>query len=355
MVSSDPRPPHQAEPPHTVGSLLAGVASALADAGCASPQADAEQLMMHVSGRSRTDLILSRRDPVVADDPLVTELPALVARRVAREPLQHILGTAPMGRLELAVGPGVFVPRPETEMVAEWCIAALGKTMLDDGAGRRKAREEAGDGPIVVDLCTGSGALALAIADRVPAASVTGVELDPAALEWARRNVDSCRELWAGERVPRTGSVRILAGDVTDPALVDGDGAPLADLRGRVDLVVSNPPYVPLATDVDAEVRHDPHHAVFGGDDGLDVIRPMMNIVRELLKPGGAIAIEHDDDSGADVSELLAGTGIYRGVEVHRDLAGRDRFTTAYRCGIPDNSTRDNSTRDTDEGTDQAT
>ncbi|QXA53946.1 peptide chain release factor N(5)-glutamine methyltransferase [Corynebacterium freneyi] len=345
--------------------MLSEVAAALADAGCASPQADAEQLMMHVSGRSRTDLILSRRDPVAADDPLVAELPALVVRRAAREPLQHILGTAPMGRLELAVGPGVFVPRPETELLAEWCITALGDVGLDDDPHRRKAGAPAGNGPVVVDLCTGSGALALAIADRVPAASVTGVELDPVAAEWARRNLDSCRELWAGEATPRTGAVRIIAGDVTDPGLVDGADAPLADLRGRVDLVVSNPPYVPLATYVDAEVRHDPHHAVFGGDDGLDVIRPMLNIVRELLAPGGAVAIEHDDDSGADVSELLAGTGFCRDIEVHRDLAGRDRFTTAYRCGgghrcarrgaTGDGATQNDSTRDTNEGTDQAT
>ena len=184
---------------------------------------------------------------------------------------------------------------------------------------------------------------------------MTGVELDPVAYEWARRNLDSCRELWAGEATPRTGAVRIITGDVTDPGLVDGADAPLADLRGRVDLVVSNPPYVPLATDVDAEVRHDPHHAVFGGEDGLDVIRPMLNIVRELLAPGGAVAIEHDDYSGADVSELLAGTGFCRDIEVHRDLAGRDRFTTAYRCGDGHRCARHDSTRDTDEGTDHAT
>lgn len=353
MALSDSRPPRHPEPPHTVGSVLAGVASALAAAGCASPQADAEQLMMHVSGRSRTDLILSRRDPLADGDPLLADLPALVARRVAREPLQHILGTAPMGRLELAVGPGVFVPRPETELLAEWCVGVLGKNTLDDAPERRKAEAPGEHGPVVVDLCTGSGALALAIADQVPAASVTGVELDPVALDWARRNVASCRKLWAGERAPRGGDVRVIAGDVTDPALVDGDGAPLADLRGRVDLVASNPPYVPLATGVEPEVGHDPHHAVFGGDDGLDVIRPMMTIVSALLKPGGAVAIEHDDDSGADVSAVLAGTGLFRDIETHRDLAGRDRFTTAIRH--PDHPAGHGADHTTDEGTDQAT
>ncbi|MFD5867367.1 peptide chain release factor N(5)-glutamine methyltransferase [Corynebacterium sp. NPDC060344] len=325
----------------TVGSILSATAAALSEAGCPSPQADAEQLVMHAGGLSRTDMIFARRDPVGPGDPLLTELPPLVARRAAREPLQHILGTAPMGRLDLAVGPGVFVPRPETELVAQWCVDELGKDLLDDAPDRRKAPQPTGAGPVVVDLCTGSGALALAIADQIPAASVTGVELDPVALDWARRNLATCREMWAGERGARKGEVRLVGGDVTDPALV-GEASMLADLRGRADLVVSNPPYVPLATDVDAEVRHDPHHAVFGGDDGLDVIRPMMNTVRALLKPGGIVAIEHDDDSGADMTALLAGTGIFHGIEVHRDLAGRDRFTTARR-------------RSTDEGTDQAT
>lgn len=327
--------------PATVGSILSAAAGTLAEAGCASPLHDAEQLMMHVSGRSRTDLILSRRDAVAADDPLATDLPALVRRRAAREPLQHIIGTAPMGRLELQVGPGVFVPRPETELLAQWCVDAL-------AAGNTGA-------PVVVDLCTGSGALALAIADAVPPARVTGVELDPRARRWADRNVAACRRLWAGEGVPRTGTVEVVAGDVVKHSLVDG-GA-LSHLRGAVDLVVSNPPYVPLSAEVSAEVRHDPQHAVFGGDDGLDVIRPMMNVVRELLRPGGIVAIEHDDASGPDMIALLRGTGEWRGIEVHRDLAGRDRFTTAtFRPrGRGHEHNRDH-TRDDDqdEGTDQA-
>ncbi|WP_295624932.1 peptide chain release factor N(5)-glutamine methyltransferase [uncultured Corynebacterium sp.] len=315
----------------TVGSVLAESVAALAAAGCPSPQADAEQLMMHVSGRSRTDLLLSRRDRLADDDPLVARLPALIARRVDREPLQHIVGTAPMGRLDLAVGPGVFVPRPETEFLAQWCVDALRSmkgNSLDDGDGR-----EAGSPPLVVDLCTGSGALALGIADAVPAASVVGVEIDDVARGWAERNVSRCRELWSSEPAPRTGDVSVIAGDVTDMALVGGAGdssdAPLAHLRGRVDLVVSNPPYVPLSTDVGPEVRHDPRHAVFGGDDGLDVMRPMMNVVRALLRPGGLVAIEHDDDSGGDVVKLLESHGCFDDIAVHPDLAGRDRFTTA--------------------------
>lgn len=311
MPTSDPAHP---APAVTVGSLLDAAAAALAAAGCPSPRTDAEQLMMHVTGRSRTDLILSRRDVVGDCDPLLTRLPAAIARRAAREPLQHIIGTAPMLGLELEVGPGVFVPRPETELLAEWSVAALD----DDPA------------PLVVDLCTGSGALALAIADAVPGATVTGVELDEVAYGWAHRNLARCHRRWAAQPTAGRGGVTMVRGDATDPGLV-ADAGPLAGLRGHVDLVVSNPPYVPLAAEVGPEVRHDPHGAVFGGDDGLDVIGPMMNVVLELLRPGGIVAIEHDDSSGADVAALMAATGHLRDVAVHPDLAGRDRFTTAVR------------------------
>ena len=130
----------------------------------------------------------------------------------------------------------------------------------------------------------------------------------------------------------------------------------MAHLRGRVDLVVSNPPYVPLDADVGPEVRHDPHHAVFGGTDGLDVIGPMMNVVCALLRPGGLVAIEHDDDSGADVVKLLAGTGRFRGIEVQPDLAGRDRFSSAIMIGGGSGGEHPSGDEPTtDEGIDQAT
>lgn len=308
----------------TIGGILADTEAQLAEAGCASPRVDAELLMSHVSGRSRTDLLLSRREVLADDDPLVTRLPSLVLKRVLRQPLQHIIGTAPMGRLELEVGPGVFVPRPETELLAEWGVGVLRR--MREGGGVAK--------PTVVDLCTGSGALALAVADAVPAAEVVGVELDDTALGWASRNLERVRAMWARERGPGQGlgrgpaapgaRVRLIHGDATDPNL-------LPHLHGLVDLVVTNPPYVPEGADVGLEVRCDPHHAVFGGADGLDVIAPMIDVVRALLRPGGAVGIEHDDDSAADVAAVLRDAGCFRDIAHHRDLAGRDRFTTATR------------------------
>ena len=300
----------------TIGGILDDTEAQLAEAGCASPRVDAELLMCHVSGRSRTDLLLSRREVLADDDPLVVRLPKLVLKRVLRQPLQHITGTAPMGRLNLEVGPGVFVPRPETELLAEWGVGALRRMRVDEGVAK----------PTVVDLCSGSGALALAVADAVPAAEVVGVEIDDTALGWANRNLERMRIMWAEERVPAMSvtRVRLIHGDATVPNL-------LQHLHGRVDLVVSNPPYVPEGTDVGPEVRCDPHHAVFGGADGLDVIGPMIDVVRVLLRPGGAVGIEHDDDSAADVAAVLRDAGCFRDIAHHRDLAGRDRFTTATR------------------------
>ena len=209
----------------TIGGILDDTEAQLAEAGCASPRVDAELLMCHVSGRSRTDLLLSRREVLADDDPLVVRLPKLVLKRVLRQPLQHITGTAPLGRLNLEVGPGVFVPRPETELLAEWGVGALRRMRVDEGVAK----------PTVVDLCSGSGALALAVADAVPAAEVVGVEIDDTALGWANRNLERMRIMWAEERVPAMSvtRVRLIHGDATDPNL-------LQHLHGRVDLVVSN-------------------------------------------------------------------------------------------------------------------
>ncbi|MEJ3749648.1 peptide chain release factor N(5)-glutamine methyltransferase [Actinomycetes bacterium KLBMP 9797] len=263
---------------------------ALADAGLPSARVDAELLAAHVLGVSRGRLALA--DGLTA--PQREAYRDLVDRRAAGEPLQHLVGTAPFRRLEVAVGPGVFVPRPETELLAGWGL------------------EVAGASPTVVDLCSGSGAIALAVAQEVPDATVYAVERSPAALSWLRRNADGTR-------------VRVVAGDVTDPAV-------LAELDGRVDLVLCNPPYVPAAVAVPADVaRHDPAEAVFAGADGLSVIRPVVARAAALLRGGGWFGVEHDDTHGEVVPALLRADGRFADVADHRDLAGRPRFATARR------------------------
>ncbi|BDT94594.1 MULTISPECIES: peptide chain release factor N(5)-glutamine methyltransferase [Nocardia] len=271
----------------------------LRTAGVHSPRADAEHLAAHVLGVERTRLALS---PLVSPDEL-DEFRALVDRRARRIPLQHLTGTAVMGALDLAVGPGVFVPRPETELLYAWALAQL-EALPHDHA------------PIVVDLCTGSGALALALAHARPDAEVHAVELDAAALVWARRNADD--RIAAGDT-----PITLYADDATDPAL-------LTDLNGRVDVVVSNPPYIPEGARLDPEVaEHDPSVALFGGPDGLSVIREMIPNITRLLRPGGATAIEHDDTNGSGVAALLTATGAFTDVVEHPDLAGKPRFVAA--------------------------
>lgn len=265
-----------------------------------SPRIDAELLAAHVVGVERGRLGLV---PLV-DAEVIDEYRALVARRAERIPLQHITGVASMGEIDLQVGPGVFVPRPETELLLAWALAVLEGT--------------AGERPVVLDLCTGSGALALALAHARPDAVVHAVELDPSALAWARRNADTRA---------RDGDTPITLhqGDVTDRGL-------LTDLEGRVDVVVSNPPYIPSAAQLDVEVaEHDPALALFGGPDGLSVITPMVSNIARWLRIGGALAIEHDDTNGAQVAAMLAERRVFGDVAEHSDLAGKPRFVVARR------------------------
>ncbi|MEU4793364.1 peptide chain release factor N(5)-glutamine methyltransferase [Micromonospora tulbaghiae] len=274
------------------------VARALAAAGVEAPRAEAEQLAAYVLEVPRGRLALADGFTPAQRD----RLDALVGRRLTREPLQHLLGSAGFRHLELAVGPGVFVPRPETELLAGWGI--------------ERAREYAA--PLVVDLCSGSGAIALAVAQEVPAARVVAVERSPAALAWLRRNA-------AGRAAAGDRPIEVVAADVTDPDL-------LADLAGQVDVLLCNPPYVPRSVTVPPEVAgHDPDEAVFGGVDGLDVIRPVVDRAAALLRPGGAIGIEHDDTHASAVPALLRGDGRYDRVAEHRDLAGRPRWASASR------------------------
>jgi len=277
--------------------LLDSATATLAAAGVPSARHDAEALAAHVLGLRRAQLI--QRDGL--GDTHEAAYLELVSRRAARVPLQHLTGTAAFRHLELAVGPGVFVPRPETEVLAGWVIDAV-----------RPLRA-----PVVVDLCTGSGAVALAIAAEVPAAQVHAVEVDPAAHAWAVRNVERCG---------LAARVRLH--------LADAGGA-LADLEGRVDAVASNPPYIPLGCDpIDPEARdHDPAVALWSGQDGLAMVRVVAGAAARLLRPGGVLAVEHADSQGESVPRLLRGAGHWTDVQDHQDLAGRPRFTTATRGG----------------------
>jgi release factor glutamine methyltransferase len=251
-----------------------------------------------VLGLSRTGLLTLGEVP----DEATARFGALVAQRVDRVPLQHLTGRAPFRHLELAVGPGVFVPRPETEQLVEWALAQL--------AGVAE--------PVVVDLGSGSGAIALSIAHEHPGALVTAVERDPGAIEWTRHN--AATRAAAGDT-----PVEVLSGDMTDPGL-------LRELDGTVDLVVSNPPYVPNGATVPREVAdHDPPLALWGGPDGLDVIRGLLWTAARLLRPGGGLGIEHADQQGGALPALVRATGGWSDVEDHPDLAGRPRFTTAQR------------------------
>jgi release factor glutamine methyltransferase len=281
-----------------VRAAVAVATRRLAAAGVASPRADAELLAAHVLGTSRARLALAGG----MSPAQLSRFERLVSARVARVPLQHLTGTVGFGNLELLVGPGVFIPRPETELLAQWAL-----TVARSGGVR-----------VVVDLCGGAGALALTLAHELPGAAVYAVERSPAAREWLRRN--AARREAAGDR-----PVGVVAGDATDPTV-------LAELDGTVDLVVCNPPYVPSGATLPPEVAaHDPPEAVFAGPDGLAVIRPVIARAGGLLRRGGRLGLEHDDSHGEVVPGLLRGDGRFTGVADHRDLAGRPRFATAAR------------------------
>jgi release factor glutamine methyltransferase len=280
-------------PVEPVGSrvLLRVAASRLAAAGVASPEYDAAELLAHVLGTTRSRLPLvdsvGHREASAFQD--------LVARRADREPLQHLTGSAAFRHVELQVGPGVFVPRPETELLAGWAVD--------------RARES-GERPVVVDLCCGSGAIALSVADEVPAAAVYAVELDESAHLWAERNLFG------------TG-IDLRLGDMADA---------FAELDGTVDVVVCNPPYIPLEAwaSVAPEARdHDPALALWSGEDGLDAIRVLESTAARLLRPGGGVGAEHADAQGESAAQVFLESGRWTDVRDHPDLAGRARYVTA--------------------------
>jgi release factor glutamine methyltransferase len=280
-------------------ALLERSTALLATAGVPSPDVDAELLIGHVLDLSRGEVQAKAIIGTEIAEPDVAAIAALVERRAAREPLQHITGRAPFRSMVLAVGPGVFVPRPETEQVAQFAIDAL--------------RASAGPAPIGIDLGTGSGAIALAMATEVPHARVYGVENSAVAFTWTRQNF---REIGAT-------NARAVFTDLAHA---------LPELDGTVSVVISNPPYIPLgAIPRDPEVRmFDPEHALYGGEDGLDVVRSVSTTAQRLLHPGGTLVLEHGEQQAAAITSLLEADG-WRAVASHRDLLGRDRATTALR------------------------
>jgi len=263
-------------------------------AGIESASADAEILLGHLLNLSRGEL----QSKIITDEEFseVEEFEKLVSKRAERFPLQHLTGIAHFRRLTLKVGPGVFVPRPETEVVTQIAVDAL--------------KASGSPEPIAVDLATGSGAIALSLAVEVPNAKVFAIELSEDALKYTKQNF--------AELAP-------------DAVLVQGDLADaFPELNGTVDVLVSNPPYIPdEMIPIYPEVHlHDPSLALYGGADGLDIVRKVDEAARRLLRLGGSLIIEHADMQGEAVRELLLASG-WRQVRTHRDLVGRDRATTA--------------------------
>ena len=271
-------------------------AAVLAEAGIDSARWDAEELAAHLAGSDRGRLPLL--DP--SDKDFFGRYRAIVTERARRVPLQHLTGTVDFGPVKLRVGPGVFIPRPETEAMLEWATA--------------QDRSLFPAQPLIVDVCTGTGALALALLRHWPTARVLGIDDSEAALAYARQNS-------AGS------AVELVRADVTAPGV-------LAELDGHVDLVVANPPYIPDGTELEPEVsQYDPQRAVFGGPDGMTVITAIVGLAGRWLRPGGLFAVEHDESTSQLTVELVTDTGLFDDIMARTDLTGRPRFVTARRRG----------------------
>ncbi len=255
----------------TIRDILVDSQRRLSNAGIESASTESAELLAHVLGVPRNRLFM--QDSIDEEDRVAFE--RLLAKRLNRIPLQHITGTAPFRRIELKVGPGVFIPRPESELVAEAAIRFLREC----------------ENPIAVDLCSGSGAIALSLALEVPGARVVGVELSADSFVWLQQNVNrfDCE-------IP----VEIHQVDATDFT-----ASVFSELAGKCDVVTCNPPYIPIdMTPRDPEVRiHEPAVALYGGSDGLDVIRGIVNTAAMLLKSGGLLVVEHADVQGADAGD----------------------------------------------------
>ncbi|NMO04963.1 peptide chain release factor N(5)-glutamine methyltransferase [Gordonia sp. TBRC 11910] len=281
-----------------VADQLAWASAVLADADVPSPRTDAQWLLAHVAGVDRGRLLVL--DDLDAD--AMVEFARLVAVRRARYPLQHLVGTAAFRTVELQVGNGVFIPRPETELLAEWALSAVPSADC-----------------VIADFCSGSGALAISLATELPRARLIAVEESLSALMWLKRNIEAQPDAVASR-------ITVVHADVTRSADIAKWIAPAS-----CDMIVANPPYVPEDTEVDPEVDIDPAEAVFAGDDGMSVITPMIPVLAQVCRPGGLVGVEHDDATGDLVAGQLVEDGLFAGVLGHRDLAGRPRFVTATR------------------------
>jgi release factor glutamine methyltransferase len=268
----------------------------LRQAGVPSPAQDARILLSFVSGVELAQLPLLNE----LDDDHVRRFQKLIMERAERVPVQHLTGRAHFRRIDVEVGPGVFVPRPETEVMTGWAIDHLRSL----AAGQHR--------PSMVELGTGSGVIAKAIASEVTRVDIHAVEVSPEAAAYARRNLaDTLVELHVGDMATA-----------------------LVDLNGAVDVVIANPPYIPLDAyeSVAPEARdHDPTLALFSGIDGLDAIRTVVTVATRLLRPAGLLCCEHADIQGESAPAVAVANRAFTAVRDHRDLAGRPRFFTAVR------------------------
>lgn len=283
----------------TVAAVRTAAIDSLAQAGIDSPEIDGDLLIGHVLGLSRGEVQAKAVTGSTVSAEVAAHIRGLVARREAREPLQHITGRAPFRNLELAVGPGVFVPRPETEQVVQFAIDALWAIPSAH--------------PVAVDLGSGSGAIALSMAIEVPHSIIYAAENSPEAFPWTSQNFEE-----AG-----AANAHLVFADLVDA---------FPELNDTVDVVISNPPYIPKdAIPRDPEVRlFDPEHALYGGEDGLDAVRQVSQTGLRLLRAGGTLVLEHGELQAAQIAALLTADG-WSAVSSHVDLLGRDRATTALR------------------------
>jgi release factor glutamine methyltransferase len=280
-----------------ISEAIESATNELTSAGVTSPSVDAELLGCFVLGIERSELTMLSLGEELFPEDKIAQFETVVARRVKREPLQHITGLAPFRHLELHVGPGVFIPRPETEQLVEMAIEKVKKL----------------DKPLVVDLCSGSGAIAISLSTELVDSKVFAVELSEQAFEFLSRNFEKY-------------------GLDTKSAKNEDLAKAFDELEGQVDLVITNPPYIPdSAVPVEVEVQlHEPSLALYGGEDGLDVIRRISERALYLLKPSGLLLLEHSDSQARAISQLLLNQG-WQEIVSSQDLAGKDRMISARK------------------------